>query len=70
MGNEFDGQAVLIFGGAGGIGSAVCRRVIAEGGRVLIVGYPAPTWQQPAAGIRVEWQATDVTDAILVDARW
>jgi len=70
MGNEFDGQAVLIFGGAGGIGSAVCRRVIAEGGRVLLAGRQAQTLQSLAAEIGAEWQVTDVTDPVSVDACW
>ncbi len=68
MGKDFDGQGIVIFGGAGGIGSAVCRRVMAEGGRVLIAGRQAEKLQQLAAESGAEWQVADVTDAVSVDA--
>lgn len=68
MGNDFDGQGIVIFGGAGGIGSAVCRQIIAEGGRVLIAGRQAEKLQQLAADAGAEWHVADVTDAVSVDA--
>ncbi|MEO0530632.1 MAG: SDR family oxidoreductase [Planctomycetota bacterium] len=34
----FDGTAHLVFGASGGIGSEVCRQIVAGGGRVLLAG--------------------------------
>src|SRR4030067_759454 len=36
MQNRFDGMGAIVGGGAGGIGSAVARRLAAEGARVVI----------------------------------
>jgi len=35
-----DGQTVIVTGGGGGIGGAACRRLAAEGARVLGSGEP------------------------------
>src|SRR3990172_13390853 len=36
MQNRFDGMGAIVVGGAGGIGSAIARRLAAEGARVVI----------------------------------
>ena len=67
MGNEFEGQAVIVFGGAGGIGSAVCRRITNEGGRVLIAGRNIDRLEALGTELGMSWYTVDVTDAGSVD---
>ena len=38
MQQRFSGRVVLVTGGSRGIGEAVCRRIVAEGGRVMVHG--------------------------------
>jgi NAD(P)-dependent dehydrogenase (short-subunit alcohol dehydrogenase family) len=41
MGDEFKGRKLLVVGGTSGIGFETARRVLVEGGRVVIVGHRA-----------------------------
>ena len=36
MSTRFDGEVAIVTGGAGGIGSATCRKLVAEGARVVV----------------------------------
>lgn len=39
---RLDGKVAIVTGGAGGLGSATCRRLVAEGARVVIGDYNGP----------------------------
>ncbi len=67
MGKEFEGQSSIVFGGAGGIGSAVCRGIVSEGGRVLLAGRNAERLGTLAAELGASWHPVDVTDSASVD---
>lgn len=41
MGNEFKGHKLLVVGGTSGMGFEVARKVLVEGGRVVIIGHRA-----------------------------
>lgn len=43
MGNQFKGRKLLVVGGTSGMGLETARRVLVEGGRVVIVGHRADT---------------------------
>ena len=71
--NRFDNQTVIVTGGGGGIGSAICRRFGAEGARVAVFDIALDAAEQVAAGIRAaggQAQALrcDITDRTSVDA--
>ncbi|MBK1657427.1 SDR family NAD(P)-dependent oxidoreductase [Paracraurococcus ruber] len=67
---DFTGKAVIVTGGANGIGAAVCRGVVARGGRVAIVDRDADSGQALAAelGRAAIFRAADVTKAAEVQA--
>ena len=68
---RFQDKTAVITGGAGNLGLAVARRLIAEGARVLLVDLNEPQLQQAAAAIGSERLATftaDVTSAASVQA--
>lgn len=46
---RFEGRVALVTGGSRGIGFAVARRIVAEGGRVVITGRDAETLTQAVA---------------------
>jgi len=52
----------IIYGGAGGIGSAVARRLVASGGAVHLVGRNAEALYALANEIGAGWTPGDVTD--------
>lgn len=62
--------AHLILGGAGGIGAATARQLVAAGARVMLAGRSADTLAALAAdlGPNVATCVTDATDAAAVDA--
>jgi len=46
--SRFDGRVALVTGAGTGIGAAVCRRLVAEGGRVVITGRRAEPLREVA----------------------
>ncbi len=63
-----DGKRVLVTGGAGGIGSATCRRFLEEGSRVVALDRDAEGLERLAGELPgVETAMADVTDAADVD---
>lgn len=63
---RFTGKLALVTGGGGGIGSAVCRRLGAEGARVIVADGVAQTAQATvdellAAGVEAEVRVFDLT---------
>ena len=70
---RFDGKTAIITGGAGGIGSATCRRFAAEGARVAVLdrdeaGAQKTAHEIEAAGGKAQAFACDITDRKSVDA--
>lgn len=67
---NFEGQRVVITGGAGGIGSALARDIVRRGGRVVLVGRDARRLASTAAemGGAAETASLDVTDETAVTA--
>lgn len=68
---RFLGKSVIVTGGAGGIGDAICRRFAAEGAFVWIVDANAELADQLAASIRAEggwadWRAVDLADGAVI----
>ncbi|MFI8526100.1 SDR family oxidoreductase [Promicromonospora sukumoe] len=50
-GRRFAGRVALVTGASRGIGLAVARRIVAEGGRVVITGRDAGTLAEAVAGL-------------------
>jgi 2-hydroxycyclohexanecarboxyl-CoA dehydrogenase len=70
---RFDGKVAIVTGGAGGIGSATCRRLAAEGARVAVfdrdeAGAQKVAAEISAAGGKAQAFACDITDRKSVDA--
>ena len=70
---RFDGKSAIITGGAGGIGSATCRRFAAEGARVAVfdldeAGAQKVAREIEAAGGKARAFACDIADRKSVDA--
>ena len=61
-------QKVLVFGGSGGIGSAVAREILTAGGQVHLAGRNGDSLTAVAAELGVGCSTVDVTDAVAVDA--
>ena len=65
-------RVVIVTGGAGGIGSAACRAIAAEGGRVLVADLDEARRRRrrrdPTAGGTAESTGVDVTDRASVRA--
>lgn len=64
MSGRFDGQVIVVTGGARGIGDAIVRRVVAEGGRAVVPDLLDPT--EPVASTR--YLRCDITDREAVEA--
>jgi 2-hydroxycyclohexanecarboxyl-CoA dehydrogenase len=69
---RFDGEVAIVTGGAGGIGSATCRRFAAEGARVAVFDRDADRARSvaqeiEAAGGKAQALACDITDRKSVD---
>ena len=70
---RFDGKAVVLTGGGGGIGGATCRRLAAEGARVAVLDLNLEAAEKVAAEIRAagggaEAFKCDIADRASVDA--
>ncbi|MSU31717.1 MAG: SDR family oxidoreductase [Pedosphaera sp.] len=61
-------QVTLIFGGAGGIGSALARKLIQRGETVLLAGRSAARLTEVAGPLGAEQAVCDVTEPAAVDA--
>jgi NAD(P)-dependent dehydrogenase (short-subunit alcohol dehydrogenase family) len=61
-------QRVLILGGAGGIGSAVARIVVAGGGQVFLAGRDAAKLEALGSELGMPTATVDATDLDAVDA--
>ncbi|NCF54705.1 MAG: SDR family NAD(P)-dependent oxidoreductase, partial [Planctomycetia bacterium] len=55
-------QKVLIIG-AGGIGSAVAKEIVASGGRVFLAGRNSESLQKLSSELNCEWGTLEATDA-------
>jgi 2-hydroxycyclohexanecarboxyl-CoA dehydrogenase len=65
---RFVGKRAVVTGGAGGIGTAICRRLASEGAFVWIVDSDAEAASAVAEALRgegggVDWRAVDLSDA-------
>jgi NAD(P)-dependent dehydrogenase (short-subunit alcohol dehydrogenase family) len=65
---RFDGRVVLVTGGGSGIGEATCRRLAAEGARVVVVDIDDDAARRVAAAIGGSAFRADVTDPAQSDA--
>jgi NAD(P)-dependent dehydrogenase (short-subunit alcohol dehydrogenase family) len=59
---NISGSVHLLFGGAGGIGSATARLLVAQGARVVVAGRSAERLATAAAELGVETVVCDATD--------
>ena len=64
MAGRFDGQVIVVTGGARGIGADIVARAVAEGARGVVTDLDAPL--RPLAGVR--YLSMDVTDRAAVEA--
>ena len=55
-------QRVLVIGAAGGIGSALVRRLVAAGGKVFLAGRDSTRLETLAAELGMPWGTVDATD--------
>jgi 2-hydroxycyclohexanecarboxyl-CoA dehydrogenase len=58
-----DGHLALVTGGAGGIGSAICRRLAAEGARVAVADVSEDAGRAVAREVGGSFHRLDITDA-------
>lgn len=66
------GRRILVVGGAGGIGAAICKRMATEGYRVVVADLDIAQSLEAVAGIPGDGHSAvnlDVTDADAVNAR-
>ncbi|MGK2943041.1 MAG: SDR family NAD(P)-dependent oxidoreductase [Immundisolibacter sp.] len=67
---QFEGIRAVVTGGASGLGLATARRVIAAGGRALLLDVNADAGAAAVAtlGERAQFRAVDVTDGAALEA--
>jgi NAD(P)-dependent dehydrogenase (short-subunit alcohol dehydrogenase family) len=58
----------LVIGAAGGIGSALVRRLVASGGKVFLAGRDASRLESLATELGMPWGTVEATDPDAVDA--
>lgn len=63
----FGGLKVVVTGAAGGIGSALCRRLAAEGAQVFAWDRDAEALERLAAEVAVEPRVVDLVDRVQVE---
>ncbi|WP_377190484.1 SDR family NAD(P)-dependent oxidoreductase [Ruegeria meonggei] len=67
--NRFENKTVVVTGGAGGIGAAICRRFAAEGAKVWVVDTNVEAAEELSAAIRAEGGNADFRNVNLTDAK-
>lgn len=60
-------RRVLVIGAAGGIGSALARRLVAGGGKVFLAGRDATRLEFLAAELSMPWGTVEATDPDAID---
>ena len=61
-------RRVLVIGAAGGIGSALVRRLVASGGKVYLAGRDATRLETLATELGMPWGTVEATDPDAIDA--
>jgi len=61
-------RRVLVIGAAGGIGSALVRRLVASGGKVFLAGRDAARLESLAVELGMPWGTVEATDPDAIDA--
>ena len=64
---RFENKVALVTGGGGGIGSAICRRLAAEGARVVVTDVDGQAAEAVAQTIRAEGGRVEVVTANIAD---
>lgn len=68
FGTKSDGRVVIVFGGTGGIGSAVSKRLVRAGAKVIVTGRNQTNLDQAAQDIGVDAHQLDVCQPHAVDS--
>jgi NAD(P)-dependent dehydrogenase (short-subunit alcohol dehydrogenase family) len=58
----------VVFGAAGGIGSALARELVADGGRVLLVGRSSARVEAVASEVGMPWKVADTGDVSAIES--
>ena len=61
-------RRALVIGAAGGIGSALVRRLVASGGKVFLAGRDASRLESLASELGMPWGTVEATDPDAIDA--
>jgi len=61
-------RRALVIGAAGGIGSALVRRLVASGGKVFLAGRDATRLETLATELGMPWGTVEATDPDAIDA--
>lgn len=60
---ELSGKVALVTGGAGGIGSAICRRFLNEGACVIVADFDVEATKTTVAALQADYGKDNVTSA-------